>query len=256
MISTLELSFCLSTLDKDKRYLSVPSQYMPRNHCSTSYGLIVKTRCGRIVVIRRKVPYCVQNYFMHLHKRKRPGATIFSEVRKNFEIEYFPRLKEQDRFDYNSFLNGDVFEDKFDFPHGQVQGNRYSYKSRFEIFFNAYREFQEETGFRFSFTKQEISKYPLVKIEFIGCDGNVYTQYFFIVENVRGLKRYSYFDTFNGQASLKIKLWNDDRLIYHGELIKIEDAFARFKMQQIVKLDYKYLLCMDMKYLKTILRIT
>lgn len=219
---------------------------------SKSYGLIVKTKCGRVVVIRRKVPYCVQNYFVHLHglckKNKlefNSDRCQFEDVRDKFEKEYLAHVSESDRLDYERFLKGNVYEDLYDFPHGQLHKKKKPNDDYYQIFLSAYREFQEETGYRFSFKREDVEQYPLIELQFVGCDGNSYAQYFFIVDGVYGLRRYSYFDTFDGQstAAIKIESWIDDRLSYKGELICQDDAYSKFLKQQNIKHDYKYLLC-------------
>lgn len=224
-----------------------------RTKFSESYGLIVKTKCGRVVVIRRKVPYCVQNYFIYLHslykknKLKFDSAHCqFNDIRDRFEKDYLPYVSKSDNLDYERFLTNQVYEDLYDFPHGQIHKKKMK-NDYYQLFLTAYREFREESGYRFSFKREDVEKYPLIRLQFIGCDGNLYTQYFFIVNNVYGLRRYSYFDSFPSQstAAIKIQSWQDDRLTYRGELIRLEVAYLKFWQQQSIKHDSKYLLCND-----------
>lgn len=225
---------------------SLRSKMGRSNKCSVSYGLIVKTASGHVVTIQRKVPYCVQNYYILLNRRKKFDSSRcqFKDIREQFENEQLPLLTDQEREDYDRFQRGCIYEDLYDFPHGQYQGKR-MHKDRFQIFLSAYREFQEESGYRFTFKRKDVYKYPLFKLDFIGGDGNPYTQYFFVVENVNGLRRYSYFDSYmdRSTASTKIASWKDDRLTYQGKLMNIEEAFNKLWHQQKVKKDYKYLFC-------------
>ncbi|GBM53928.1 hypothetical protein AVEN_64849-1 [Araneus ventricosus] len=223
---------------------------------SKSYGLIVKTECGRIVIIKRKVPYCVQNYFHHLHRQRKKMGSLspvqkFEDIRLQCEKDWLPKLSESDRLDYEKFQAGLPFEDMFDFPHGQLEYGHY-YTNYRQIFLQAYREFKEETGFKFKFSDRDIENYPLVKLEILGFDNRLYTQFYFIVENVRGLKRHTFFDSYsdmNLKSATKITSWIDDRLVYRGELVRLQDAYTRFVKQQEFKCDFKHLLCLDVSRL-------
>lgn len=216
------------------------------NKFAVSYGLIVKTKNNRIMLIRRKVPYCVQNYYIYLHQKKIRYDKIthepFLQIRESFEKDRLPNLAEHDQLDYQRFLNGEIFEDWYDFPHGQMSHKRG--KGNYDRFLTAYREFREETGFRFSFKKEDTYKYPIIQVEFKGCDHQNYRQYYFIVENVKGLRRCRYFDTFNIplRSTVKIENWNDDRLVFESELMLIPKAFQILLQQQRIKSDLKHLL--------------
>ncbi|GBL58213.1 hypothetical protein AVEN_97257-1 [Araneus ventricosus] len=222
---------------------------MVYNKCSTSYGLIVKSAFNSIVVLRRKVPYCVQDFFLHLSRKK--GLTLapmsFSAIKQQFELEWGPRLRPCELEDYQRFLNGEVFEDEFDFPHGQLKRSKKYAENKYVQFCSAYREFQEESGFHFSFTERDVERYPLVWIEFEGLDGFQYKQYYFIVDNVKDLRRHTYFNSFKRSSTVKnqIQSWNDDRLIYHGQLMPLEKAYEKFLQQQHLKRDMKHLLCLN-----------
>lgn len=213
---------------------------------TTSYGLIVTTRKNRVVLIKRKVPYCVQNFYHFLHKKNvffdEYSQDPFPIVKESFEHVVLPNLEECDQLDYSRFINDEIFEDLYDFPHGQLRHR--STSSIYDCFQEAYREFQEETGYRFRFSKEDIKKYPIYKIEFFGCDNIQYTQYYFIVEKVRGLRKCRYFDSFKEplRSSLKIKGWVDDKLVYNSKLLTIENAYQVLKKQQILKKDNKHLL--------------
>ncbi|GFT70516.1 uncharacterized protein NPIL_284551, partial [Nephila pilipes] len=93
---------------------------MANHKLSTSYGIVVKTDCKRIVVLRRKVPYCIQDFFHRMHKKKCQVPSQFSEMQCQFEDEWLPHLKEHELVDYKRYLDGDIFEDLYDFPHGQL----------------------------------------------------------------------------------------------------------------------------------------
>ncbi|KAG8172723.1 hypothetical protein JTE90_003912 [Oedothorax gibbosus] len=148
---------------------------MPGHKLSTTYG-VVKTFDNRIVIICRKVPYCVQNYY-HRKNRKTKPCDNFAVVRDQFEKEQLPLLKPYDQLDYQRFIQDLPYEDRYDFPHGQLAIRKPS--SIYTLFKEAYREFEEESGFRFKFIKKDIEHYPLLELEFNGCDGVRYRQYFF-----------------------------------------------------------------------------
>ena len=216
------------------------------NNFTTSYGLIVKTYNNRVMLIKRKVPYCVQNFYIFLHKNnfKYEGTTHdpFYQVKETFEKTWLPKLSESDRLDYMRFIKGEMFEDLYDFPHGQVC-HKYP-QTLHQYFMTAYREFREETGYRFFFTKEDVKNYPIVKVEFTGCDKINYKQFYFVVENVKELRRNRYFDSFEIPllSTVKIKNWNDDRLVFKSKLLSMSEAYIILKKQQEIKTDFKHLL--------------
>ncbi|GFQ73860.1 uncharacterized protein TNCT_248051 [Trichonephila clavata] len=219
---------------------------MAYHKCCTSYGIVVKTECKRIMVLRRKVPYCIQDFFHRLHKKKQPwpsSPSLFFDVRVQFEKEWMPKMKKHELEDYKRYLKGEYYEDLYDFPHGQLRSKPKEKVSTTELFYAAYRKFQEETGFHFKFTKEEIEDYPLVTLQYTGLDGSVYKQNYFIVNNVRGLKRHVYFNSFNKSYTGQVTSWNDDRLIYQSLLLPIEVAYRKFTIQQKMRSDLKHLLC-------------
>ncbi|GFY06395.1 uncharacterized protein TNCV_3651821 [Trichonephila clavipes] len=194
---------------------------MANHKCSTSYGIVVKTKCKRIMVLHRKVPYCIQDFFHRLHKKKYPWSSshsLFLDVWAQFENEWLPTMRKHELEDYKRYLKGEYYEDL---------------------------EFQEETGFHFKFTKEEIEQYPLITLQYTGLDGSLYKQNYFIVNDVRGLKRHVYFNSFNKSSTVKrqITSWNDDRLIYESLLLPIEVAYRKFSVQQKMRSDLKHLLC-------------
>lgn len=217
---------------------------------TVAYGLIVKTNDDRVMLIKRKVPYCIHNFYIFLHNNNFKYTTFshnpFNTVKDIFEENVLPRLGKSDRLDYFRFIKGEMFEDLYDFPHGQLiyRKNYASNYSIYKYFYTAYREFVEETGFKFNFTNKDIEKYQIATVEFTGCNGIKYKQIYFIVENVKGLRRSRYFDSFQVplNSTIKIENWDDDRLVYEGQLLKISEAIKHFKRQQSLKIDYKHLL--------------
>lgn len=216
------------------------------NKCSTSYGLIVKTE-NKIMLIKRKVPYCVQSFYMHLHRAgreyNRQSHHPFESIKLDFENNWISKLEKWDFLDYLRFKRNEIIEDLYDFPHGQLSKNKRP--TVYNCFKTAYREFCEETGYKFSFTKTDIENYGVIQLQFTGCDNNIYTQYYFVVDNVKWLKRRTYF---NSDDSLlycadKIKRWCDDKLVFTGELVSLDTAYTHFKKQQDIKKDFKHLLC-------------
>jgi hypothetical protein len=211
---------------------------MAKNEFSISYGIVAKTVDDMVVILQRKVPYCVQDYFIALKLTKQIPCQ-FPDIREQFERERLPFLKEHEKLDYRRFRAGDVFEDQYDFPHGQCCPR---YPSKQKKFIAALREFKEESGFHFKISNKEIDALPLKKLHFTGCDGYHYEQYYFVLENVAGLKRHSYFNSFrNSFASKnKIKTWNDDSLVYNGILLPIKEAYRKLLRQQYLKVDGKH----------------
>lgn len=223
-----------------------------RNKFAVSYGLIVITKDNRVMLIKRKVPYCVQNFYIFLNeqgiKHNSYDQNPWNRLQDFFENECLPYLSENDQLDYFRFKNGKIFEDMYDYPHGQMSISKFP-KNRLQCFQNAYREFREETGFRFSCSEEDIDKLPLKQVKFKGCDQHEYTQYYFIVMNVKDLRRHRYFDSFTQPytSTVKIKSWKDDRLVYKSYLIPVEDAFKILKAQQSIKKDDKHLILKILK---------
>lgn len=218
-----------------------------RNPFAVSYGLIVKTHTNRVMLIQRKVPYCIQNFYIFLSKlgieHDTHDPNPFHKVKEVFEKDHLPHLTLNDQTDYKCFQNGVVFEDMYDYPHGQLLPTKGSKTTRFHCFLNAYREFREETGFRFTFTKEDVLRYPLVKIAFRGCDEHEYVQYYFLVNNVKWLRRYRYFDSLPEPfvSTARIRNWKDDRLVYKSVLASIEEAIRFLELQQCIKQDFKHI---------------
>ncbi|GFT46901.1 uncharacterized protein NPIL_498011 [Nephila pilipes] len=228
---------------------------MANHKCSTSYGIVVKTACKRIVVLRRKVPYCIHDFFHCMHKKKCQIPSQFSEMQYQFEDEWLAHLKDHELVDYKRYVDGEIFEDLYDFPHGQL-GRSNKQKgdiSNISLFYAAYREFQEETGFHFTFTQTNIEQYPLVFLHYKSLDGSLYKHIYFIVNNVKGLKRHTYFNSFSKSSTPQgqITNWTDD---YQGLMIPIEVAYKIFFRQQSIKSDMKHLLCSN--YLERLHRLT
>lgn len=218
------------------------------NRHSVSFGLIVKTNCGRIVLLERKVPYCIQNFYVYLHKfckHETFNAINFLAVRDRFEKQHLSKLSKRDKLEYVKFLSGEKFEDYYDFPHGQYQksSSKFTQDTKFKLFLSAYREFVEESGFRFTFTKEDVERYNMTKIVFKGLDGYEYIQYYFVVNDAKRLKRCTYFESFSTGESSSVKSWGDDKLVFSGRLVPVDEAFEKLRHQQFVKRDNKHLLC-------------
>lgn len=217
------------------------------NKLTTSYGLMVKTESDRMVLIKRRVPYCVQNFYLFLHKRKveyeGPLHDAFRRIQPVFESQWLPTLAEHDQLDYRRFAEGETFEDLYDFPHGQPTYNVPKMQVKEYQFVTAYREFCEEAGYRFDYTKEDIESYPTVRIGFEGCDRIRYEQIYFVVKNAKKLRRCRYFDSFKFSSLLttRVKNWNDDRLVYQSKLLKIDEAYKVLKEQQSIKSDSKHI---------------
>ncbi|MBK5646857.1 MAG: hypothetical protein I4N51_06930, partial [Acinetobacter sp.] len=131
------------------------------NKFAVSYGLIVITKNNKVMLIKRKIPYCVQNFYVFLHdhgvQQDPYNQNPFLQLKEVFETMWLPYLDKYDQQNYFRFQHGNIYEDMYDFPHGQL-GIAKLTKNRVQCFMNAYREFREETGFRFSFTKEDIER--------------------------------------------------------------------------------------------------
>ncbi|GFQ71686.1 hypothetical protein TNCT_695751 [Trichonephila clavata] len=110
----------------------IPSHIrLTRNKC-VSYGLIVRTPQENVLVLQRKVPYCVENFMKRLHDRK----ITYSEesIGPRFEEEY---LYPENQLEYDRYRRGSAFEYKIDFPRGQLRAEilRKILQNRVEIFY-------------------------------------------------------------------------------------------------------------------------
>ena len=199
-----------------------------RNAFTESYGLIVLTKDKKIVLIQRKIPYCVQDFLM-----KNKSYTI-NNYHNAFIEQSFKSLNLNMKFDYIQFVCGSEFEDQFDLPHGQMElpngitekqiiklANNKNYLIRY-AFNTALREFKEETGYSFKLNKN-IADLPIQTIKFIGLDNFFYRQTYFIV-TVDKLE--------------KCKDIKGDHF-YEPIIIDITKAFELFKNQQPIKCDGK-----------------
>lgn len=278
-----ERSIPLSELD------SVRSRKFCFNNFATSFGIIVTTADNYTVVIRRRIPYCTQNFFhqyLPKHRKVSAGETCsFESVQGLFETEYLPLLPQHDQDDYDRFLSGQYFEDEYDFPHGQITLDEYKYifdktirrnsdfavppsrskqaaeKKKFRLFLVAYREFKEETGFHFSFRYKDIvddRKTPMISLSFRGFNRKWYEQFYFHVhlDSRKQLKKktmnFKDYDCHITKTS-RMKLletatasrWDDDRLVFMGYLVRIEEAYKLLKRQQLFKQDGKHFMLSD-----------
>lgn len=187
-----------------------------RNKFSVSYGLVVKTLDNQVVIIKRIIPYCVQTYLME--KKKRAN-------KEDFEKVVFPTLNLTTKLDYLNFKHHLDFEDKYDFPHGQMSGSP-GRANKYRQFMTAFREFREEAGYTFQYSKFKINNLPTTKIEFKGLDGFIYVQYFFLL-------------TVDKLVKCKPSQLED----YHtSHLVNISLAKKLLENQQLIKGDNKHLL--------------
>lgn len=217
---------------------------MKQYKLSKSFGIIVKTNSDKILILQRKIPYVLQDFYYYLQKRKVPYTT--DSMLTKFEREWLPLLKPHDLRDYQKYLQRKPFEDMYDFPHGQLKNSHQKTFSTSDIFYHAYREFVEESGFTFSIKRYEITRFPIVCVQFIGCDSMFYEQNYFIVDNVRRLRR---------SESQPITSWTDDRLIYEGKLVSTDEAYQMLSRQQSIKVDMKNLLCLATETIEEMLTV-
>lgn len=221
------------------------------NKLCTSYGLVVKSKTGNVVLLQRKIPYCVQDFYHLLHEKKIPYTSDVTAVKQVFEDYYSHTLKPHEKLDYERFMNYEPFEDMYDFPHGQTPGRKKNMTVQ-DLFYMAYQEFQEETGFHFSVKYSD--SFPLIHVNFKGLDGKLYHQYYFVVENAKYLKRHTYFSSFpRASSEHRINSWIDDRLIYNSIMVPEQEAYKLFLSQQSLKSDCKQYLCMKMDQLSELL---
>lgn len=205
-----------------------------KNNFSTSYGLIIITKEKNVVIIRRKIPYCVQNFLI-----KNKNLTINNYIEPF--MEYFKTMESNMKFDYFNFVCNLQFEDEFDFPHGQldfttvskiiqvIQNKKFNHlyknKLKYHTFMTALREFKEETGYYFKFTSK-IKDIPIKTIEFTGLDNCFYKQTYFIIK----------VDRLEKAKNSKLEQF------YEPLVLNICDALKLFKKQQKVKFDGKDLI--------------
>lgn len=181
---------------------------MQHNKYVFSYGLIVETVDEKVVLIQRKVPYSVQNYLMQYNLN---NLSQFDKT--HFEKNWFSKhLSFKMKIDYINYLENNNFEDKFDFPHGQLINNN--------PFKTACKEFNEETGYKFNHL---IKVLGIERVSFIGLDGCFYLQTFFKIL-VKSLT--------------KILNIQDD--IYETRIVDIKFAKQLLAAQQTIKKDNKH----------------
>lgn len=183
---------------------------MPHKY-KNSYGLIVIVKNKQVVLIKRKFPYVFQQYLMD----KKVKYTW-----KDFSEDYLNKQNESIKKDYARYENNEIFEDQYDFPHGQLDKKSKRYQTVSRFWANAFREFTEETGFHFD--KCNIVGYKTVS--FLGCDEKTYVQTYFIV-HVDKVK--------------KIKQPDD---FFTPVLCTLDKARELLQSQQFIKKDDKHLL--------------
>jgi hypothetical protein len=201
----------------------------PRNKFSKSAGLIVITKDKKVVLIRRVLPYCYENFF---YKRKIKPITLEKSMVyiDKFKKEYLSGLSPIEQRDFINFYEGNgKCEDLFDFPHGQIKNskkitrcNMYEHKKL--LFKTAMQEFEEETGYTFD-NDTELEDKKILLVEFRANDDYIYTQFYFKITDV-DLKPYM------GKKESQ----------YITHLIPIEEARRILREQQNVKTDRKHIL--------------
>ncbi|GFQ73267.1 hypothetical protein TNCT_653601 [Trichonephila clavata] len=184
---------------------------------------------GKRVGVANKVPYCVENFMKRLHERK----ITYSEesIGPRFEEEY---LYPENQLEYDHYRRGSAFEDKIDFPPGQLRAEilrkilQNREKGRDILIQYVVRRFEEETGYDPCVRDQG----PLAEVQFKSSDGNTYTQYYFLA---LGFQKQKY--NFS-----KVDSWRDQLLIFEPRLLKVKDVIEILKCQQNTRMDLKHLL--------------
>lgn len=266
-----------------------------RNRFSKSYGLVVFTRYPtlRVVIVERKIPYCLTNRLVNKVKKqsfiknlnsidcdeKSPSKTLSKSVIEwirnfiqSFQVDNqkdLTGIKPSDIKDFRNYKSGKMFEDKYDFPHGQmtrrtktylnekigksenIQNKNYyvNLLTKFAGFITAFVEFEEETGYTFRFDSDMV-KHDVVEmvLKFRGLDGYFYEQHFFMV-TVDKLEKMNK----NCVNRHRIVATEIDREIYEAKFVEIEEAKKLFYEQEreLQKVDLKHtLLCLNFCSLK------
>jgi len=186
-----------------------------RNKFSFSVGLIVFDHLKHVYILERTIPYCIESKLM------KSGAFCREFTKfKSFNLREIKNYCKNDRDVYNNpdtqvYLNrfeanekedDSYYEDNFDIPHGQSKDKEFrnlfrnipsnkSIESTFSkilkekiyiLFKDAQREWNEETKHFITNWSVETclnseEEINCMLTEFLGCDGYVYTQLFFLV---------------------------------------------------------------------------
>lgn len=137
------------------------------------------------------MPYCIQNFLM------RNGMDLSKEnmakMKPYLDVNMKAILKDYEITEYERFCNKCTYEDIIDFPHGQMDHRKKIdftdlEQHRFELFKSAFREFVEETGYTFFYSKY-VKDAPLHVLKFKGGDDCTYTQIYFVLRNVYLISR-------------------------------------------------------------------
>lgn len=183
-----------------------------------AYGLIVIFKKKFVVLIKRKVPYILQQYYMNNEKKETCSLD-------DFHSRYLRQQNLITRLDYAMFLQNHGFEDKYDFPHGQMEfRSKRGGITLQQKWKTALREFQEETGYTFNQDLiPPIYKLPTRVFSFLGLDRQYYKQFYFIVH----------------VDSLSKAILLDDK--YHEPwVVPLEEAQQLLTVQQDIKQDNKH----------------
>ena len=204
-----------------------------------SAGLVVVTDNNKVVLIKRNIPYCYENYL--IEKNYRLTLENFERYKEEFKLYRLHKMPSHDRKDFLNYYNGvGCMEDEYDFPHGQLPKKKKKkfkilYLNRFEkdLYKTAVREFKEETGYKFiddgTYDRRLI-------VRFIANDGNEYYQFYFIKTGVR-----------------LYKVSKRDQQ-YDTVFLDINEAKSILLTQQKLKRDGKYMLLgrtVDNRFLKS-----
>lgn len=208
---------------------SVNRDHAGQNCFSHSVGLIAITQDEKFVVIKKRFPYCIENYIV---SRKINLEERGTDVVREFLYSHCSSFVDDD---LKGYLNELAYEDEYDFPHGQI--NRYLQQKidfnhyiipryKFQLFKIAKREFEEETGFTFDAPRTFATRLDSVLFEFVGLDGNRYVQYYFVIRDV-SLRR--------SEVSRTL-----EKHLYRTHLLDVHSLAQILENQQAVKEDNKH----------------
>ena len=182
---------------------------------TVSVGIIAITPNLDIIFLRRKAPYFVCDHFM-----RKKYFNVFDYLQNTFDNDKSRWLRHYritpmnkvEEIEVDRYLNNEIFEDSIDFPHGRIkkralknfvesiefdQIRNLPEETLIKLFTEAYREFEEETGYGFR-TLFDPKNHKIFTIEFLGLDNRTYRQIYFVCRNVylyKSNRRRSYYDT-------------------------------------------------------------
>ena len=202
-----------------------------QNAFRESYGLVVLVKGSpeKVMFVERNIPYCVHNLLLKkmnsfISDKTTSKNNDMDKINWTHSVRFI--VKETlttckndanlcNNIDFIRYKKGLIFEDQYDFPHGQMsaKSKRILFNYMNELyniektdvneenlvvkpftsptclflkkiagFVTAFMEFEEETGFTFRFDFETILKLKTVQIQFTGLDGYDYLQNFYILE--------------------------------------------------------------------------